>query len=176
MAQDTGSSAAIIESGSVVISPFSHSVIKSRHDNLDINIKPNTTYTDFNSAPTTISDHPSFIMPVFEHDDHHTVLTNPSDLVGCTFLMEEQADGQHFHASIVECIDEHQKQLSKDPHHIKFRCSINDDAYEDIHSYQEIMDCINKDEVDPVYWKFKCIMAHEQPLDKKLSIISSIKV
>ena len=141
-------------------------VVKSRHDNHDINIKPNTTYTDFNSDPTTNSDHPSLIMPGFEHDDHCTVLTNPSDLVGHTFLMEEQADGQHFHASIVECIDDHQNQLSKDPQHIKFRCSINDDAYEDILSYQEIMDYINKDEEDPVYWKFKHIMAHEGPLDK----------
>ena len=125
-----------------------------------------TTYTDFNSESTTILHHPSVNMPVFESGSQCTVFTNPSDLVGRTFLMEEQADGQHYHASIVECIDDHQNQLSKDPHHIKFRCSINDDAYEDILSYQEIMDYINKDEEDPVYWKFKHIMAHEGPLDK----------
>ena len=70
------------------------------------------------------------------------------------------------YASIVEFIDDHQNQLSKDPYHIKFRCSINDDAYEDILSYQEIINYINNDNEDPVYWMFKCIIAHERPLDK----------
>ena len=77
------------------------------------------------------------------------------DLIGRTFLLPEQEDGQCFHAAIVECISQHEDQLSSDPKHIKFRCSINDDEYEDILSYQEIMDYICKDDEEHIYWHFK---------------------
>ena len=96
-------------------------VVKSCHDNFELNIKEHlpSTYTDFSKLdPTNVEDHPSFSMPTF--DPVRTVLTNPSDLVGRTFLLDEQDDGQQFHAAIVECINDHDDQLSQDPQHIKF--------------------------------------------------------
>ena len=111
-------------------------------------------------SPTHTS---SNMMPTFNLA--RTVLTDAKDLVGCTFLMEPQDDGQRFRAAIVECIDQHNDNFSADPTRLKFRCSINDDQFEEILTYQEIMDHINHDSDDPVYWRFKKISAHEGPLD-----------
>ena len=91
---------------------------------------------------------------------------NPSDLIGRSFLLKPREDGQRFRAHIVDCIETHEDQLTKQPEHIKFRCSIKDDQYKELLTYQEIMDYINEDEKNPVYWKFKRITAHEGPLDR----------
>ena len=32
-------------------------------------------------------------------------------------------------------------------------------------TYQQVMDFVNQDEEDPVYWRFKRITAHEGPLE-----------
>jgi len=45
----------------------------------------------------------------------HMPVIDPEDLVRCTFLLDEQDDGQHFCTCIVECITEHDKQARMDP-------------------------------------------------------------
>ena len=42
---------------------------------------------------------------------------------------------------------------------------MNDDKYEDLLSYRQVLDYIEKDADNPIVWKFKCIVAHEGPLD-----------
>ena len=98
------------------------------------------------------------------HMQHSNDLTSPmaiidpQDLVGCTFLMDTRNDGQRFHAQIVE-------YCHKTPEHMKFCCSINDDEYEDIISYNELMDFIQKNEEnDAILWKFQWIIEHQGPL------------
>jgi hypothetical protein len=39
-----------------------------------------------------------------------TVIVNPQELLGCTFLMGTQEDGQRFHARIVEYISNHESK------------------------------------------------------------------
>ncbi len=75
-------------------------------------------------------------MPVF----------SPIDLVGCTFLIELCEDGQCFHAQIVKAIEDHENKLAHHPEHLKFLCSINDDAAEEIMSYNDILAHIQWDE------------------------------
>ena len=91
-------------------------------------------------------------------------IIDPVDLVGRSFLKETEEDGQRFRVQIVEALDKQEKDLNSDAAHIHFRCSVNDDEYEEILSYQEVLDYINKDNENPVYWKFKSITAHEGPL------------
>lgn len=55
----------------------------------------------------------------------------------------------------------HRTRSNKD--FIKFRCSINDDQYEELVSYNDIMSRIEADD-DQVIWRFKEITAHEGPL------------
>ena len=67
-------------------------------------------------------------------------VVDPQDLVGCTFLMDECDDGQCFHAKIVECIHDHKSAKNQTSNQVKFQCSVNDDAYDDLISYNEMMD------------------------------------
>jgi hypothetical protein len=61
-----------------------------------------------------------------------TVIVNPQELLGCTFLMDTQEDGQRFRACIVECISDHESNVRCSDDHVKFRISINEDEYEEI--------------------------------------------
>ena len=92
------------------------------------------------------------------------VLTEPKDLEGKTFTTL-QDDGQLKHAQIVEAIEDHEYKMSKHPDHLKFRCSMNYDQYEEILSYNEVMDYLEKNESNPIVWKFKRIVGHQGPLD-----------
>ena len=67
---------------------------------------------------------------------------------------------------IVSQIEDYTDKMKKDPNLIKFLCSVNDDEYEELLSYDEVLDHIEKDETQDVLWKFKSIQAHEGPLDK----------
>jgi hypothetical protein len=50
----------------------------------------------------------------------NTVIVNPQGLLGHTFLMDTQEDGQRFHAHIVECISDHESNVRRSDDHVKF--------------------------------------------------------
>jgi hypothetical protein len=89
-----------------------------------------------------------------------------TDIIGKTFLMEPRDDGQRFRAKIVEAIEQHEDQKSRHPKLQKFRCSVNDNQYEEIFGYNEIVQFIEQDDDDTTVWKYRCIKAHEGPLTK----------
>jgi hypothetical protein len=61
------------------------------------------------------------------------VIVNPQELLGCTFLMDTQEDGQRFRSrSIVECISDHESNIRSSDNHVKFRISVNEEEYEEI--------------------------------------------
>jgi hypothetical protein len=81
------------------------------------------------------------------------VIVDPQELLGCTFLMDTQEDGQRFRARIVECISDHKSNVRRSDNHVKFRISINEDEYEEIITYNELMDFIEKNpENDAIVW------------------------
>jgi hypothetical protein len=92
-------------------------------------------------------------------------IINPGELIGRTFLTEPQEDGQRFRARIVCAIDDSDRELKADPKRIKFICSMNNDAFEDIIAYSDILQHLERDEDDNHVWKFRRIMAHEGPLN-----------
>jgi hypothetical protein len=61
------------------------------------------------------------------------------------------------------------RELFRQPGHVPFVCSVNDDNYEEILSYNELMDYIEKDEQQHQdkdgngFWNFKHIVGHEGP-------------
>ena len=71
---------------------------------------------------------------------------------------------------ILEALVESEEQLAKHPDHIKFVCSVNDDMYEEILTYNEILEYIAKneeqDDDQAIIWKFKRIAGHQGPLNK----------
>jgi hypothetical protein len=53
------------------------------------------------------------------------VIVDPQELLGRTFLMDTQEDGQRFHAHIVECISDHESNVRRSDDHVKFWISVN---------------------------------------------------
>ena len=88
-------------------------------------------------------------------------IVDPQDLVGHTFLMDKWEDGLHFCTCIVEYIIEHEQGHNTNEENIKFWCSVNEDEYEEIITYNELMDFIQKNvENDNIVWKLHQIIRH----------------
>jgi hypothetical protein len=49
-----------------------------------------------------------------------TVIVDPQELLGRTFLVDSQEDGQRFRACIVECISDHESNVCRSDDHVKF--------------------------------------------------------
>jgi hypothetical protein len=81
------------------------------------------------------------------------VIVNPQELLGCTFLMDTQEDGQRFRAHIIECISDHESNIRRSDDHVKFQISVNEDEHEEIITYNELMDFIKKNqENNAIVW------------------------
>ena len=96
---------------------------------------------------------------------------DPEDLIGRTFLKEPEEDGQRFCVKIIEAIANNQHDLAERKENIKFRCSVDDGCYEEIVSYNDIIDHIENDQTDHGIWKFKSITAHQAPYLLETSLI-----
>jgi hypothetical protein len=100
----------------------------------------------------------------FEGTRTSAPIFDPQDLVGRTFLLDEQQDGQKFRAKIVKLLEDHESELQENPTRIKFLCSVNGDKAEEIITYNQMLDYISREEEDPIVWKFRWITAHQGPL------------
>ena len=76
--------------------------------------------------------------------------------------MNMDDNGEKLRAQVVEAVHIHDDKMKDDPDQIKFVCSVNDDKYEEILSYNEILQHIEKDA--EVVWSFKQISADKRPL------------
>jgi hypothetical protein len=103
-----------------------------------------------------------------ENDSNHATPTiEPADLIGRTFLMAPREDEQRFQCKIVEAIIRNEGNLEKELGLIQFKCSVNNDEYEEIVTYNEIINHIERQDGgldEDSIWKFKQISAHEGPL------------
>jgi hypothetical protein len=75
-----------------------------------------------------------------------TVIVDPQELLGRTFLMDTQEDGQMFCSRIIECISDHESNVRHSDDHVKFQISINEEEYKEIITYNELMDFIKKNQ------------------------------
>ena len=86
------------------------------------------------------------------------------NLLGRSFLLPHEDNGEHNMAKIID-IDDHGQPLED----IKFKLKINKDQAEEIMSYNQLMDYIQKGtdaEEDPdSLFKFRDIVAHQGPLE-----------
>jgi len=96
--------------------------------------------------------------------DSANALISLDDLVGRTFLMDPDSSGQCFRARIVERIDKHDHDIINHPERIKFLCKLNQKNREELISYNQIMEYLNKDAKNPTVWKYKGIISHQGPL------------
>jgi hypothetical protein len=61
-------------------------------------------------------------------------------------------------------VEGHGRNTEKHPERIKFKVSVNDDQFEELLSYQQVLDHILADQNTEVVWKYKRIVATEGPL------------
>jgi hypothetical protein len=92
------------------------------------------------------------------------------DLVGQTFLMEEDDDGLRFRARIIEVLNDHEKNVANNRVLKKFKCLVDEDKFKETISYNEDMQHIEKNNDDETFWKFKRISGHKGPLNKNHSL------
>jgi len=81
--------------------------------------------------------------------------------------MDEQEDGQRFRAKIVKMIEDHEGSVENNPTRLKFLLSINDDAGQDIITYNQLIDYLARDDECDTLWKFRRIISHQGPLNNK---------
>ena len=88
----------------------------------------------------------------------------PEDMIGRTFLSKPLDNGERHRGKIVRAIEGHLEDVLSHPERIKYVCTFNDEQYEEIMSYNDIVNHIESDNDELSTWKFKCIQAHEGPL------------
>ena len=101
-----------------------------------------------------------------EDEDNPIHMTNIDipNLLGRSFLLPPEDNGEHHMAKIID-IDDHGQPLEDN----KFKLKINKDQAEEIMSYNQLMDYIQKgtdaeEDPDPLF-KFRDIVAHQGPLE-----------
>ena len=99
-----------------------------------------------------------------EDNPIHMVNIDIPNLLGRSFLLPPEDNGEHHMAKIID-MDDHGQPLEG----IKFKLKINKDQAEEIMSYNQLMDYIQKGtdvEEDPdSLFKFRDIVAHQGPLE-----------
>ena len=99
-----------------------------------------------------------------EDNPIHMANIDIPNLLGRSFLLPPEDNGEH-HMAIIIDIDDHGQPLED----IKFRLKINKDQAEEIMSYNQLMDYIQKGtdaEKDPdSLFKFREIVTHQGPLE-----------
>ena len=90
------------------------------------------------------------------------------ELIGCTFLMEPRENGERHRARIVRAVEDHENSVQGNPDLIKFICSVNNDQYEEVVAYNDIMSHIENVEGEGnEVWQFRQIVSHEEPLHQQ---------
>jgi hypothetical protein len=73
---------------------------------------------------------------------------DPKDLLGRTFLKDSESDGQRFRARIIQAILEHDADMKRDPQHVKFLCEVDGDTANEIYTYNQVLNLIERDNLD----------------------------
>ena len=99
-----------------------------------------------------------------EDNPIHMASIDIPNLLGRSFLLPPEDNGEHHMANIID-IDDHGQPLED----IKFKLKINKDQAEEIMSYNQLMDYIQKgtdaeEDLDS-FFKFRDIVAHQGPLE-----------
>ena len=85
-------------------------------------------------------------------------VTTLTDLIG-----KQEVEKQH-RAYIAELMERHQKGIEKHPNRVKFDVSPNNDAFEDLLSYQQTLKDLLTDTQTDIAWKCKQMVGTEGPL------------
>ena len=122
--------------------PNKHANLLSREE-----VQPPKTFVKPHQQPLNISTEETNRETVEEAKQTDTAMPVFSlhDLVGRTFLMDPDRNGNVHRAKIVEAIEGFDDNLEKNPTRIKFKCTINNEEFTDLIAYNEVADYISRD-------------------------------
>jgi hypothetical protein len=86
----------------------------------------------------------------------------PSDLIGRVFLTKPDERGEVNRARVVELTKDFEGKVAKDKDLIKFKSTYDHNDFEDVMSYNEILDFVEREHnnEDGHHWKFRTILGH----------------
>ena len=91
-------------------------------------------------------------------------IIDPNDLIGRSYLSPPSEDGQRMRLRIVEMLDKDDQQRLQDPAIIRFRAVNGQETYEEIVSYNQLMNHLDQEDGTDGVWHFRRITGHEGPL------------
>ena len=90
-------------------------------------------------------------------------IIDPNDLIGRTYLTNPSEDGQRMRLKIIEILDKDDDDRVRNPLITKFRAVNGQDTYEEIVTYNQLMDHLDNEDGEEGLWKFRTISGHEGP-------------
>ena len=127
----------------------SNPIIKSASDEVSSQLDPTLYHGESNNLP----------IPT-----HAAPLIHPEDLIGRTFLMDTNDDGNALRVRVVKMIQDQENDMTEHPDRLKFVLSVNNDQAEDIITYNQLLNHISQQDENDVVWKFRKIVSHQGPL------------
>jgi hypothetical protein len=97
------------------------------------------------------------------------VTIDPKDLIGRTFLKDLEEDGQRFRDRAVHAVLDNEDNMKKDAQYMKFICEVPNLKVDEMYTYNETLDHIEKVKYDienytEKLYKFRHITAHQGAL------------
>ena len=109
------------------------------------------------------------------NSDRPMTVIDPDDLIGRTYITSPADDGSQHRIKIVEKLDVLADEMDSMPEMQRFRATNDEGTIEEIITYNQILQRLEKDDGDLGEWKFKSITSHDGPLSpsspKYLSLI-----
>jgi hypothetical protein len=91
-------------------------------------------------------------------------IIDPNDLIGRSYLSQPAEDGQRMRLRIVEVLDQDEEERLQDPLITKFRATNGQQTYEEIVTYNQLLNHLDDDDGKEGLWHFKRISGHQGPL------------
>ena len=101
--------------------------IRLADDPKSVNLREEPLSISSDVSPVIQSRHDS---PTSDHGEPPAPIVDPTELVGRTFLLPPQEDGQRFRARIIRAIGDQENELERSSDRLEFLCSLNDDERE----------------------------------------------
>jgi hypothetical protein len=82
-------------------------------------------------------------------------------LIGHTIILDKQDDGQQSRGQIVKPIDDHTSQLENYKDQMNILLSLDEDAWEQVITYKQLLDYLSRDNDNDAVWKIIQIVSHQ---------------
>jgi hypothetical protein len=101
-------------------------------------------------------------------------IIDANDIIGRSYLQEPEEDGTRHRLRIIAKLDEHNANIANDPTMIQFRSTNDQETYEEIVTYRQILDKLDHEDGAEDEWHFKSINDHQGPLRQSGGMFKSV--